>query len=440
MPGWEGLLEQLPVGVHLYGDDGVLIRANQRAKDICGAAFSADDVERALREGPARQALDSGAPVRDLDVVVAGAGGRRLHLLASADLVRDDRGETTGAAVCFQSVNAIHRARDDLRKERAWARRMFENSPVAVYWTDAAGHIRAFNPAAEMLWGRRPEFGRDRWCGFLKLFHADGRAMAHDECPLATAIRRRAPEVGHEIGYERPDGRRGSALAYPTPLFDDAGDLVGAINMLIDITERKQAETRQKVLVDELNHRVKNTLATIQSLAGQSFRGDGAPAAMAAAFEARLLALSKAHDQLAKRHWSDADLQALAADVLSPLDDGRVSMEGGPLRLAPRAAVTLAMALHELAANAQRFGALSSPSGRLCVSWRTEADGGLTLTWQEAGGPVVAPPMRRGFGRRFLEGALNRDLGGATELDFAPSGLRCTIRAPAAQEEFVLGG
>lgn len=446
MPRWEGLLEQLPVGVHLYDGDGVLMQANARAREICAAPFAAGDVDRALSGGraagrsPVSEALRAQAPVKDREIVVEAASGQRLHLLTNTDPVRDDHGEVIGAIACFQSVSAIGRARESLRQERAWARRMFENSPVAVYWTDALGYVRAFNPAAEILWGRRPEFGRDRWCGFVRLFHVDGRPMAHEEGPLATAILTGRSIVGGEIGYERPDGGRGSVLAYPTPLYDDAGTLVGAINMLVDITDRKQAETRQKVLLDELNHRVKNTLATIQSLAGQTFRGDGAPEAMAAAFEARLLALSKAHDQLAERHWSDADLKSLATAVLAPFEGRSVALDGGPLRLSPRAAVTIAMALNELAANAERFGALSTPDGQLRVSWRSDGAGGLVLTWVETNGPPVSPPLRRGFGRRFLEAALSRELGGHAELEFAPEGLRCTIRTPARRESTLPSG
>jgi len=159
---------------------------------------------------------------------------------------------------------------------------------------------------------------------------------------------------------------------------------------------------------------------------------------MAASFEARILALSKAHDQLAARHWSDVDLQSLATAVLAPSNDPRVVIDGGPVRLSPRAAVTLAMALNELAANAERFGALSTPDGRLRVSWRSDEAGGLELDWVERNGPPVSPPRRRGFGRRFLEAALSRELGGHAELEFAPEGFRCTIRTPAEQESSVL--
>ncbi|MFN3522182.1 MAG: sensor histidine kinase [Phenylobacterium sp.] len=440
LPRWEPLLEHLPAGVHLYDLDGRLVRANRRAAEIAAEGLGEGVLAAALsggadlggeeREPPVREVLRRGEAVRDREVSVTGRDGTRVHLLTNADLVLNAKGTAAGAVVCFQSINGIRQARTDLRKERVWARRMFETSPVAVYWTDPEGRIRSFNPAAEVLWGRRPA-ADERWCAFQARFHPDGRAMGREESPLAAAVLRGQAAGGRELAYERPDGLKGSVISYPTPLYDEGGRLVGAINMLVDITERRLAEERQKVLLDELNHRVKNTLATVQSLAGQSFRGDSDPAAMAAAFEARLLALSKAHDQLAQRHWNDADLKSLAMAVLSPVDGARLTVDGEPTRISPRAAVTIAMGLHELAANAERFGALSTPTGKLRVGWATDAAGALVLTWRESAGPAVSPPQRRGFGRRFLEAALSRELGGRADLDFAPDGLSCTLRLPA---------
>ncbi|WP_374576054.1 sensor histidine kinase [Phenylobacterium sp.] len=427
-------MEALPVGAHLYDLNGVLRRSNRRAKEIGAAAASAEELDQALCGATMTEALAANAPIRDLEVAVERADGGWLHLLTAADLLRDEDGAAAGVIVCFQGVDAIGRARDDLRKERVWARRMVENSPVAVYWTDVQGRITAFNPAAEMLWGGRPEAGVNRWCGFRRLFHPDGREMARETCPLAAAVREGLGGVGVEVGFERHDGARGAVLAYPTPLHGENGALIGAVNMLVEITERKEAELRQKALLDEVNHRVKNTLATIQSLAGQSFRGGGDPAVMAAAFEARLLALSQAHDLLARAHWREIELGVLAAAVLDPGREGRVEASGPPTPITARAAVTLAMALHELAANAERYGALSSVGGRVDVSWRPDARGGLALAWIESGGPAVDAPARLGFGRRFLENAVSRELGGRVDLTFAPEGLRCLIEVPPRRD------
>jgi two-component sensor histidine kinase len=231
--------------------------------------------------------------------------------------------------------------------------------------------------------------------------------------------------------FERPDGTRGAFLAHPTLLHDPAGKLMGAVNMLIDISDRKLGEDRQRVLMDELNHRVKNTLASVQSLAAHSLRGGDGPRQMRERFESRLIALSHAHNQLAERRWKDADLRALALQILAPYRaDHRVRLEGESVMVTAQAAVTLCMVLHELATNAVKYGALSTPRGRLAVNWRTTEVGWLDLAWREEGGPEVAPPQQRGFGTRFIEGAVAGELGGRIVLDFAPAGVRCRIEAP----------
>ena len=155
-------------------------------------------------------------------------------------------------------------------------------------------------------------------------------------------------------------------IPYPTPLHDADGKLIGAINMLVDITERKQAENRQKTLIDELNHRVKNTLATVQSLAMQTARHADSLDDFIGRYEKRLLGLARAHDLLTKRHWEDAPLDFLAREVLGPMSANfgeRIRIDGPSLPLNPRAALSLTMALTELATNAAKYGALSSEAG-----------------------------------------------------------------------------
>jgi len=304
-----------------------------------------------------------------------------------------------------------------------------ETSPIATYQTDAEGRLLSYNAAAAALWGREPRIGEDRWCGSYKLYEPDGAPMPLDRCPMALALRERRQIVGAEAIFERPDGSRGAFLAYPTPLTGADGEVVGAINMLVDITERKRAEDLQKTLLDELNHRVKNTLATVQSLAAHSFHDVGDPAGMRQAFEARLMALSGAHNRLAERRWEAADLRDIATGVLAPFGSEAIFSEGPSVQLSTRASVTFAMVLHELAANAAKYGALSTSEGRLVVHW-TRAGDGVAFEWRETLGPPAAQPARRGFGLRFIRGAVERELSGQVEFDFAESGLRCRISAP----------
>src|SRR5687767_6903810 len=175
---------------------------------------------------------------------------------------------------------ASRNAAEEVLRERARDRRfrqLLDALPAAVYTTDAAGRITFYNEAAAVLWGCRPELGKSEWCGSWRLFWPDGRSLPHDECPMAIALKENRAVRGAEAIAERPDGTRVPFIPYPTPLHDAHGNLIGAINMLVDITDRKQAENRQKILIDELNHRVKNTLATVQSLASQTARNTEDP-------------------------------------------------------------------------------------------------------------------------------------------------------------------
>jgi two-component sensor histidine kinase len=218
-----------------------------------------------------------------------------------------------------------------------------------------------------------------------------------------------------------------------SPLHDAAGRVVGASKIARDVTDRKQAEERQKALVDELNHRVKNTLATVQALAAQTIRGEGINKEVLDIFNARLLALSKAHDQLSREGWQHADLRSVIAGVFAPYGSGRIALEGQNVMVPPKVALTLAMVLHELATNAAKYGALSVPSGELTLSWHLkngERERLLCLDWHEANGPTVAEPMRRGFGTRLIDRAISGELEGRSVLQFAPAGVRCHMEIP----------
>jgi PAS domain S-box-containing protein len=200
------------------------------------------------------------------------------------------------------------------------------------------------------------------------------------------------------------------------------------------VIERKRTEDHQRLLVNELNHRVKNTLAVVQGIAAQTFRGEAAQAEARLAFDSRLAALAAAHDVLTAEKWEAASLRQIVEKTGLGCGAGaeRVRVSGTDLLLDPRTAVSLAMALHELCTNAVKYGALSVEGGDVTVSWTLAEDEGgrrLTLWWQEAGGPPVNPPARRGFGSRMIERALASELGGTAKLEFLPGGVRCTVEA-----------
>jgi two-component sensor histidine kinase len=204
--------------------------------------------------------------------------------------------------------------------------------------------------------------------------------------------------------------------------------LLGAVGLNIDVTERHRAEERQRLLVAELNHRVKNTIATIQSIAKQSL-ADGRPLEEAReVFLKRLQALAHAHGLLTASEWRGARLLALVEDELKPYGE-HARFGGEDLVLAPRAALIIRLVLHELATNAMKHGALGVPGGRVDVVWRIRRER-FRLSWRESGGPAVPPPARRGFGSSLLERAVAYELQGKAALEFASQGVRYELGAP----------
>jgi signal transduction histidine kinase/FixJ family two-component response regulator len=267
----------------------------------------------------------------------------------------------------------------------------------------------------------------------------DGRAVAPGDLPLQRAARGEAVEH-EELDICFDDGTSITLVFEAAPIRDATGRLQGAVCGAIDITERKRQHEHRELLLNELNHRVKNTLATVQSFAVQTLRTAPTLADGRRAFEARLIALSKGHDVLTRENWQGAGLhevvaEALAAYVGDP-QNPRVEIAGPEIRMRPKTALAISMALHELATNAVKHGALSSQAGRVSLSWATDGEPRmLKLHWAETGGPPVVAPRKRGFGSRLIELGLAQDLGGEVRLDFAPAGVRCAIEAPLDEIE-----
>jgi PAS domain S-box-containing protein len=218
---------------------------------------------------------------------------------------------------------------------------------------------------------------------------------------------------------------------------DAAGKPVRMFGVIRDITAEKVAEERQALLTHELQHRIKNILATVSAIASQTLRSGDLPSARET-FMSRLRALSEAHNILTGTHWTDASMRSVIEGALTPhgLID-RVAVTGEDRRLAPRMALSLALAVNELVTNAVKYGALSQPGGRVEIGWRTVPDARngepeLVWTWRESGGPAVASPSHRGFGSVLIERVLAADFGGTVTTDFAPAGLLVTLRVPAA--------
>jgi PAS domain S-box-containing protein len=448
----------------------------------------------------------------------------------------------------FQQFFGVSTTDDD-----GFSRQILDVLPAAVYTTNAAGQITYFNEAAAALWGCRPELGSSEWCGSWKLYWPDGRPLPHDQCPMAIALKEGRPVRGIEAIAERPDGSRVPFMPFPSPLYDSSGTLVGAVNMLVDITdrnragdyerrlisiitssddailskdlngiitswnrgaeqlfgytaeetvgksvtmlipterrdeeptilarirsgeridhyetirrrkdgslveisltvspvknadgeiigaskiarditERRRAQEQQALLLGEMKHRVRNTLATVQAIATQTLRS--AASEDRDAFLARLRALAGAHDLLTLERWNQAPIGDVVSGALNAFQGshGERILIAGPKDavLDAHKSMLLAMALHELSTNAIKYGALSNESGQVNVSWDLVPDDDvqrLKFVWQESGGPPVKPPERKGFGSVLIERALQRELGGV-EYAFDPRGVTCTL-------------
>jgi PAS domain S-box-containing protein len=358
--------------------------------------------------------------------------GEEVFVEVLSSSVRSPDGAFLYGVRVVKDVTDRKRAEQRLQESERRSRELLDALPIAVYTTDAGGRITYYNEAAVAFSGRRPVLGVDEWCVSWKLYWPDGTPLPHDECPMALALREGNEVRGAEAVAERPDGTRRTFTPFPTVLRDNRSAVVGAINVLVDITERKRADEEQKILIDELNHRVKNTLATVQSISMHTHRST--PETFVQRFEGRLVALSKAHDLLTRRRWTGVGLGELLEQELAPYvdaDQSRIVIEGPELTLSARTGLALSMVLHELVTNAAKYGALSTEGGRVQVIWMLEAEGtkkNLTLRWIESGGPTVAPPARRGFGRHLIERSITKDLGGKADLQFIPSGLQCFLR------------
>ncbi|WP_407351543.1 PAS domain S-box protein [Luteimonas sp. R10] len=440
----EDFFHNAAVALHLVAADGTILRANQAELDLLG--YDARDyVGRSITEfhddpdtiADILRRLGAGERLDKYPARLRARNGDIVHVqITSNALFRDGKLVHTR---CFTvDVSEQHAIQQALQKQVAREHELLDALPVALYTTDADGRVAFFNRAAVEFSGRTPELGSDYWCVTARLYEPDGTPLPHHRCPMAVALKEGRDVRGAEALAERPDGTRVPFMAFPSQLRDASGTVVGAVNMLVDISERKRAESEQRALIDELNHRVKNALAAVQAIAAQTLRSTPEPASFAANFERRVVALGRAHDLLTRRRWTGLGIgelidSELAAEIGCP---GRIQLEGPEITLPPRMALSLRLALHELADNARRHGALSAPAGRIRLHWSqasSASSGTLWLQWNEVNGPPVRPPGKRGFGVRFIEHSASAELGGAARFDFDPTGVSCRIEAPMGE-------
>ena len=332
----------------------------------------------------------------------------------------------------------VARLTGDLRARIAELETLLEIVPVGVMIADNADQPRVVINAygAHLLGEADGKSGLVPMTEQYRLFDGE-RELKPAEFPLRRAARLGQPVPAWQGRLRTNAGHDMFVMISATPLFAEDQRVRGAIAAVVDMTEHKRAEEQQLLLLYELQHRVKNILATVVSLATRMARRARSVQEFQEAFLSRINAMGRMHDLLAGGAWSGASLRALIGAALEPygnLNSTNVRLAGDELRLGAAAAATMGMVLHELATNAAKYGALSLPGGTVDVAWTRvdEAQGNprLLLTWTERNGPPVDASAPRGFGTGFIERAVEYELQGTAELELAPQGLRCTITFP----------
>jgi PAS domain S-box-containing protein len=364
-----------------------------------------------------------------------------LRALITVPLVRD------GALKAMLYVHEPH-ARLWKRSDAAMARDVAERTWSAIERAQAEQSLRESedhyrhtvesNP--QVTWTALPNGKLNRvsgrwkdWTGTTGLGSAWAEGLHPDDVERSLAVwadclaTGETYDIEHRLNMVGGSFRWARSRAFPRRGPD--GEILLWYGSTEDIHEKKVAEEHQRLLINELNHRVKNSLATVQAIAFQTLRGNISLPEARARFEARLIALSKAHNLLTEQNWERAALERVVRDATEHLGgERRFTVSGPEVWLSPRAALALALALHELGTNAAKYGALSADGGRVDIAW-TDQNSTLCLDWKEHGGPPVTAPVRRGFGSRLIEQGLAGDLGGEARIAFDPDGLRCTVEA-----------
>ncbi|WP_246742611.1 PAS domain-containing sensor histidine kinase [Microvirga splendida] len=382
-----------------------------------------------------RHAVESGEPF-EIEKRYIRPDGSDVWVSNTVTLIRNEAGQPQTVASVSLDLTARREAEAALRQSESRLRLALDAGRMAVWVSDTRTNSVTTSPELNRLLG----FPEDATPAIeeVRARYAPG-ARERLQAAAAAALGRGERYAEEELEIVWPDGSHHWLLLRADLEVSSGAEgaaYVRATGVAFDVTERKLWEERQRLLINELNHRVKNTLATVQSLATQSFRNTGAGnGPNFTAFQERLFALARAHDILTRDNWEGAELRDIVGEVIEPycrLSSGRCDIDGPRVRLTPSMALALSMAVHELATNAAKYGALSVPEGQVSISWSVMPGKPreLTLCWQERCGPPVALPERKGFGTRLIERSLAQELAGEVSLAYVPTGVVCTVKAP----------
>ena len=561
---YNDFFENGAVALHLVSADGVILHANKAELDLLG--YPAENyIGRHIADFyPDREVINDilgrltrGEKIARYQARLRARDGAIKHVeITSSGHFRDGKLINTR---CFTvDVTDLEQTRSELRQQDNTYHQILDGLPVAIYTTDQDGTITYYNRAAADLAGREPTVGKDKWCVTFKLFTPEGKELPHDECPMAIALKENRPVRNQQAVAQRPDGSFFPFLPYPTPLRDERGNLIGAVNMLLDLTDRQRAEEarqhlsaivessfdaivskdlntiikswnqgaerlfgytadeaigqsvtmlipdghqdeeprilarirggervepfetirqrkdgsqvpvsltispvrnatgqivgaskiarditlareneqRIRMLMREVNHRVKNQYSVILSMIRETNKRSESPKQFESQVRERIMALSRSHDLLVSADWKGATVDELLAAQAEPFPRGDViDMSGPSLVLGPNAVQYIGIAFHELATNSAKYGVLSGDKGQISVIWKIIGYGAsrlFHLTWSETDGPQVQSIGQGGFGTVVLKRVAPAAVGGQATLEYGADGISWSLEAPLA--------
>ncbi|MEO9338563.1 PAS domain S-box protein [Mesorhizobium sp. SB112] len=564
---FEEFFENGTLALHIIGPDGTILHANKAELDLMG--YSAEEyfgrriadfyVDRqSINDILAR--LTRGEKIDKYPARLRAKDGSIKHVEITSS-GQFQQGQFVNSRCFTVDVTELTRARQDLTQKDDQFQQILDSLPVAVYTTDSHGRINYFNRAAAEFAGREPEIGKDEWCVTFRLFTADGQRLPHAECPMAIALRENRPVRNVEAIAQRPDGTFFPFLPFPTPIRDANGNLVGAVNTLVDLSDRKriedagqhlsaivessfdaivsknldgvitswnrgaerlfgysadeaigesvtllipedhqdeeprimerirrgervesfetvrqrkdgsripvsltispvrnaagrivgaskiardvsaarESEHRIRMLMREVNHRVKNQYSVILSMIRETNKRSENPDDFERQVRERIMALARSHDLLVSADWKGATILELLMAQVKPFgDEDRIAVSGPPFTLTPNAVQYLGIAFHELATNSAKYGVLSANKGEISVAWEvdeTPSGKRIRLTWNETDGPMVQSIANSGFGTVVLKRVTPQAVSGTGDLQYGPNGVVWTLEAPMAYVE-----
>ncbi len=427
-----------------FAPDGTILSWNAAAEQVFGHSAEeaiGQSVSILVPEDHAQEPNQFFARVRAGELVKFESVRRRkdgslFDSALSLSPMRNFDGEVIGVSAIARDMTERNQRERSLQDSQRRLNAVLNNATVAIFLMDDRQHCVYMNAAAERLTGYTlPETLGRPLRDVIHHTRSDGSHFPLEECAIDRAFPEEHQTQGEEV-FVHKDGSFYPVAFTASPIQDEGSRPIGTIIEVRDIRAEKRAQEHQRVLINELNHRVKNTLATVQSIAAQTLRNAANTQEAKEALEGRLFALSRTHDVLTRESWDGADLYDIAAQAVEPYSsrgEDRLHLNGPHVRLPPRMALALAMAFQELATNAVKYGALSMPGGEIQITWSVDPAGAETelhLRWEERGGPPVEAPARRGFGTRLIERSLAQDLDGEVRIEFAPAGVVCAVAAP----------